>query len=82
MNSSETLFYAGICAVFFIGMATAASIPKVSPDPDVLQVLDRLSKGIKELRRPLTNGEVNLLPQGKAGFANTVRCFSGKISVN
>lgn len=49
-------------------------------DPEMLQYLDRLYQHAKQLGRPLVNGEMNLLPEkAPSGFANSIRCFSGKV---
>ena len=47
-------------------------------DPEMLQYLEDAFQRAKHLNRPMVNGEVNLLPQGKKGFSNTIRCFFGK----
>ena len=57
--------------------ATPTSAP--SPDPEMLQYLEQVFKDAKSLNRPLVEGELNLLPQGKEGFANTIRCFFGEL---
>lgn len=55
-----------------------ASSPLLIPDPEMLEYLDSLFESVKQLGRPLLNGEMNLLPAKDRGFANSVRCFSGE----
>ena len=49
-----------------------------SLDPEMLQYLEKVFEDAKSLNRPLVQGELNLLPLGKEGFANTVYCFFGE----
>ncbi len=52
--------------------------PLSDPDPEMLHHLRQLFLGAKLLGRPLVNGEMNLLPDRTKGFANSVKCFSGR----
>lgn len=58
--------------------SVAASKSEVFPDPETLQYLENLYQRVKDLHRPLVEGEMNLLPEQVQGFANSVMCFSGK----
>lgn len=60
-------------------LATAATpTPAHPPDPEMLHYLEQLFQDAKRLNRPLVKGELNLMPRGKDGFANTIRCFFGE----
>ena len=60
------------------GGSSPSGTPRPFPDPEMLQHLRYLFLGAKQLGRPLMNGEMNLLPDRAKGFANSVRCFSGR----
>ena len=48
------------------------------PDPEMLQYLEKVFEDAKSSNRPLVQGELNLLPPGKEGFASTVHSFFGE----
>lgn len=72
------LTFLAVLSLMLLQSAAAATEQEPFPDPETLQYLDRLYKNVKKLRRPLVMGELNLLPEHSEGFANSVRCFTGK----
>ena len=71
--------YKATVAVFTtIMMLHITPTPDHSLDPEMLQYLEKVFEDAKSLKRPLVQGELNLLPPGKEGFANRVRLFFGE----
>ena len=71
-------FKATVAVFTTIMMLHITSTSAHPPDPEMLQYLEKVFEDAKSLNRPLVQGELNLLPPGKEGFANTVRCFFGE----
>lgn len=67
--------------LLFQSVSASRTKPELFPDPEMLHYLENLYQRVKELRRPLVEGEMNLLPEHVQGFANSVMCFSGKMGL-
>ena len=71
-------FKATVAVFTTITMLHITPTPAHPLDPEMLQYLEKVFEDAKSLNRPLIQGELNLLPPGKEGFANAVHCFFGE----
>ena len=64
--------------ILLLSLSLVLSSSQASRKSEVVRYLDQIYDQAQELGRPLVNGEMNLLPEGVEGFANSVRCFYGE----
>ena len=71
-------FKATVAVFTTIMMLHFTPTPAHPLDPEVLQYLEKVFEDAKSLSRPLVQGQLNLLPPGKEGFANRFLLFFGE----